>query len=140
MKECCKFWKENTVFNYCCECGARLNLNAKDILFELNLQWQPRIAVDFDSCLCMSHYPECGEPNLALIKLAKDFKELGCTLYLNTCRHNESLDKALKWCSQLGLEFDFVNENDPKMIDMFGESRKLGVDIYIDDKAMKIYC
>lgn len=137
MKKCCEFWTIKK-FNYCPDCGNRLNIDAKTILEELNLEWTPRIAVDFDGCLCKSKYPDCGEPNLALIELMKDFKEFGCIIYLNTCRHDNALILALEWCKKYDLEFDFVNENDEKMVEIFGESRKLGCDLYIDDRCMKV--
>ena len=138
MNTCCEFWKTNSFFDYCPDCGARLSLDAKEILEELDLKWTPRIAVDFDNCLCKSAYPECGEPNIELINLVKQFKELGSIIYLNTCREREALKAAIDWCKSYDLEFDFVNENDPTMIDKFGDCRKLGADLYIDDKAMKI--
>lgn len=41
-------------------------------------------------------------------------------------------------CKSWGLEFNAVNENLPEMTAHYGnDSRKIGADIYIDDKSLK---
>lgn len=52
-----------------------------------------------------------------------------------TCRADERLEEAVRWCYDQGLIFDAVNENLPERIAMFGtDPRKIGADEYIDDR------
>ena len=92
------------------------------------------IAVDFDGTLCFSKWPDCGEPNQALINYLKKWKSDGNKLILWTCRIGEALTKAVAWCQEHGLEFDAVNDNLPEMQKRFGNNpRKIYADYYIDD-------
>lgn len=95
------------------------------------------IAVDFDGTLCFSKWPECGEPNLALINYLKKKKADGNKLILWTCRIGDALSNAICWCQDHGLEFDAVNDNLPEVIAYYGNnSRKITCDWYIDDRSM----
>jgi len=97
------------------------------------------IAVDFDGCLCKNAWPEIGNPNTSFIEELKMHREGGDKLILWTCREGDALARALKWCKSWGLEFDAVNANLPEMNEMYGnDSRKIGADLYLDDKAQKI--
>lgn len=58
------------------------------------------IAVDFDDTLCFSKWPECGEPNQALINYLKKLKSDGNKLIRWTCRTVEALSKAVEWCRE----------------------------------------
>lgn len=95
-------------------------------------------AIDFDGTLCESIYPGIGEPNTKLINYLKKKRAKGkVKLILWTCRCDERLDEAIAWCRRLGLEFDYVNENVPEMIQKHGsDCRKIYADVYIDDKAV----
>jgi hydroxymethylpyrimidine pyrophosphatase-like HAD family hydrolase len=97
------------------------------------------IAIDFDGTLVEDHWPGIGPRtkwfDLAL-KLKKHYK-----LILWTCRTNEHLDNAVKFCKQHGLEFDAVNENLPHIVLHYGtDNRKVSADIYIDDRTFNIHC
>lgn len=97
------------------------------------------IAVDFDGCLCGNAWPEIGEPNKALIGSLRDSAARGDKLILWTCREGEQLARAVEWCKAQGLEFDAVNANLPEMNALYGnDSRKIGADLYLDDKARMI--
>ena len=94
-------------------------------------------AVDFDGTLCESIYPGIGAPNTALIKHLIKRRKQGNKIILWTCRSGENLKAAVDWCREHDLEFDDVNENLPELIELFGNDyRKVGADIYIDDKAV----
>ncbi len=94
------------------------------------------IAVDFDGTLCECAWPDIGKPITPMIKLMKFAREImGHKLILWTCREGKALNAAVDWCSNLGLDFDYVNESLPEMIEKYGKSRKVGADVYIDDKA-----
>ena len=59
------------------------------------------IAVDFDGTLCENKYPEIGEPNKEMITYLKDRQSNGDKLILWTCRIDEMLDNAVRWCRKL---------------------------------------
>lgn len=100
---------------------------------------KPVIAVDFDGTLCRSAYPDIGEPNRSLIERLIEMQGAGWLLILWTCREGELLEKAVKWCSEQGLTFDAVNDNVRQLKEMYGnDPRKVGADIYIDDKNVLI--
>jgi hypothetical protein len=98
------------------------------------------IAVDFDGCICTNAWPEIGEANVPLIAFLVRHRAHGGELILWTCREGAELDKAVNWCwGEWGLKFDALNENLPSWKAMFGnDTRKLGADYYIDDKAVCI--
>lgn len=94
-------------------------------------------AVDFDGTICESIFPGKGKPNMALINHLIKRRKQGNKIILWTCRVGDSLNEAVEWCRQFGLEFDTVNENLPEMVEYWGgESRKVFADVYIDDKAV----
>lgn len=93
-------------------------------------------AIDFDGTLCYSSWPECGPANEELITFLKKRRQLGDKLILWTCRENKELEKAVIWCTEQGLEFDAVNDNLPEAKEKYGDSRKIGCDYYIDDRAL----
>lgn len=96
-------------------------------------------AVDFDGCLCKNAYPDIGEPNVRLIRDLMRLRQKGNHIILWTCREGERLDAAVKWCANIGLVFDAVNDNLPMMVEAYGgNSRKVFADCYLDDKATRI--
>lgn len=96
------------------------------------------IAVDFDGTLSLNGcWPEAGEPNIRLIDYIKTRRENGDKIILWTCRMDKALEIALDWCNKQKLEFDAVNDNLPEVVEYWGtNSRKIGCDIYIDDKSV----
>lgn len=93
-------------------------------------------AVDFDGTLSYGKWPDCGPANEGLICFLKKRKQVGDKLILWTCRENTELAKALVWCEEQGLLFDAVNDNLPEIKEKYGNSRKVGCDYYIDDRAV----
>lgn len=101
------------------------------------------IAVDFDGTLCQNKYPEIGEANEDMIRHIKLEKFRGSKIILWTCRNGKLLENAVKWCEDMCLEFDAVNENLPYIIEQFGgDTRKIFANEYIDDKnvVFDLYC
>lgn len=97
------------------------------------------IAVDFDGTLCKNNYPFIGMPNAYMILKLKRFRELGHKLILWTCREGKELDEAVNFCKECGLEFDAVNTNLDTEIERWKHNpRKIGADVYIDDKNISI--
>lgn len=94
-------------------------------------------AVDFDGTLSFGKWPETGPANDGLISFLKRRQSYGDKLILWTCRENDDLEVAIRWCRQQGLEFDAVNDNLPDSVDRYGtNSRKISCDFYIDDRAV----
>lgn len=94
-------------------------------------------AVDFDGTLSFGRYPDVGEPNVLLFGFLKREQQQGARLILHTCRTGDHLEAAIAFCREQGLEFEFVNENLPELIDLYGgDTRKINADFYIDDKAV----
>ncbi len=103
----------------------------------MDLNGNKIIAVDFDGTLSLGvRWPEVGEPNERLINYLKKEKAAGTRIILWTCRHGEALDAAVAWCAEQGLEFDTINENLPELIELWGETRKVSADMYIDDRTV----
>lgn len=103
------------------------------------------IAVDFDGTLCNYAFPEIGEQTRdqkELVEKLKCLQQEGHKLILYTCRgDNEeypTLTQAIKWCSEMGLNFDSINSNIPEFVKKSGPSPKPVADIYLDDKAVNV--
>lgn len=96
-------------------------------------------AVDFDGTLCESAYPGIGKPRQDIIDSLIEWQKNGDKLILWTCREDELLDAAVKWCREHGLVFDAINDNLPEETEKWGHNpRKLGADVYIDDKSINL--
>lgn len=91
------------------------------------------IAVDFDGTLAITDYPKILKPISETIEFCKIRQTKGDTIILWTCRHGEVLEEAVEWCKGQGLEFDYINENPPDRVAIYGDCRKVYADLYIDD-------
>lgn len=92
------------------------------------------ISTDFDGTICSNAWPDIGKPNIGFINYLIKMRDHGYKIILNTMREGESLNQAIEWCKQLGLEFDAINDNLPEMQELFGNNpRKIYADWYFDD-------
>lgn len=99
------------------------------------------IAVDFDGTLFTeTPYAEIGEPIWKVINFCKREQAKGNIIILWTCRNGTDLDEAISACNNVGLYFDYVNENCRMNLDDYNgvDNRKIYADLYIDDKAIKV--
>lgn len=95
------------------------------------------IAVDFDGTLCENKYPEIGKPKFDVIARLFIEQTEGAKIILWTCRTGRHLKDAVKWCENIGLHFDAVNENLPEIIKSFGgDNRKIFANECWDDRAV----
>ncbi len=92
------------------------------------------IAVDFDNTLAVTKYPKIIKPVFTTIELVKRLKSEGATIILWTCREGGILCEAVEWCEKQKIPIDYINENTPESIKLYGDSRKINANIYIDDK------
>lgn len=99
------------------------------------------IAVDFNSTLCFSNWPELSEPNSALISYLRDGRLDGNKLILRTRRAGDALNQTVEWCRQQNLEFDAVNDSLTEFVELYiygNNSRKISCDYYIDDQMLHV--
>jgi hypothetical protein len=103
------------------------------------------ISVDFDGTIVKSKYPEIGKLRWLAKPVLRWLKQQGHILILNTCRQDKALcncfegDRALTEARMFlhdnGIDFDYCNHNARHLIDQYGDCRKIGADLYLDDKA-----
>lgn len=93
------------------------------------------IAVDFDGTIVENKYPYIGKELPLAIKTLKRLQSDGHLLILWTVRSGKSLEDAITFCQQHGIEFYAVNRNYPEEIDIdVNQSRKINADFFIDDR------
>lgn len=103
---------------------------------------QPKkvVAVDFDGTIAKTEYPRIISPIYETIELLNKLKEKGATIILWTCREGKELEEAVEWCRRNNVPIDLVNENDSSRTKFWGnDSRKIGADLYIDDKSFSMW-
>jgi hypothetical protein len=92
------------------------------------------LAIDFDGTIVEDAYPKTGKPKLFAFETLKRLQLDGYRLILWTYRYGKTLQEAVDFCKENGLEFyavncSFPNENyDPK------KSRKINAVLFIDDR------
>lgn len=95
-----------------------------------------RIAIDFDDTIYKTNFPDIINPlphALRVIKAMQNHNKFLTILW--TCREGKHLNQAIKRLEKDGLYFAAYNENPIGYSDEgFGNSRKIGADIYIEDK------
>ncbi len=93
-----------------------------------------RVAIDFDGTIVEHEYPEIGEEKLFAFETLREMQKRGFRLILWTYRTGKELEEALEFCRERGVEFYAVNKSYPE--EVFDEmvSRKIDVDLFIDDK------
>lgn len=93
------------------------------------------IAVDFDGTIVTHRYPHIGEEILDAVETIKQLIRDGHRLILWSVREGELLQEAVDWCSERGITFFATNKDFPEeRSDDEHFSRKLKVDIFIDDR------
>jgi dUTP pyrophosphatase len=94
------------------------------------------IAIDFDGTIVEDHYPNIGPLRKNAAKVINRLQEEGHQIIIWTCRTNtEDIHRFLRVNR---IDFDRINENCPYRINYYKgtDPRKLGADMYIDDKQL----
>lgn len=92
-------------------------------------------AIDFDGTICENRWPEIGPVIPEAAAAIRELHRMGHTIIIWTCRQGDKLAEALDWLRANDIPFDYANENDPERVSMYdNDSRKIGADVYIDDK------
>lgn len=93
-----------------------------------------KIAIDFDGTIVENAYPRIGKPMIFAFDTMKKLQDKGFRLILWTYRHGKSLDEAVAFCKEHGVEFYAVNQSFPEEVATDDVSRKINADIFIDDR------
>lgn len=100
---------------------------------------RPKITVDFDGTLCLTAFPDVGRRMLVHRLIARYLKykqRRGWVVILNTLRNddNGTLAPALAALKEWGVDVDYVNENYPPDVELYGvDPRKIGSQLNIDN-------
>lgn len=94
------------------------------------------IAVDFDGTIVEHKYPEIGKEMLFAFNTLKALQQKGHRIILWTIRTGDLLNEAVEYCKNNGIEFYSVNKNYPEEVLDDNTSRKLNVDLFIDDRSV----
>jgi len=92
------------------------------------------IAVDFDGTIVEDGYPGIGKPRLFAFETLHKLQENGHRLILWTYRGGKSLDQAVAFCKENGIEFYAVNKSYAEEVLDDTKSRKIYADLFIDDR------
>ena len=94
------------------------------------------IAIDFDGTIVEDRSPEIGEERPFAIDTLKMLIHDRHKLILWTVREGETLEDAVEWCRQRGVEFYAINRDYPEetLDNNQHFSRKIKADIWIDDR------
>lgn len=91
------------------------------------------VAIDFDGTMTKKDdfINAKIDFNKKAIKWIKKIRKLPVKMILWSCREKEKLEVAVRKCEEIGIDFDYFNEDNGKR----GEHRKISVEFYIDDRA-----
>lgn len=94
-----------------------------------------RIAIDFDGQIVSQAYPKVGVLLNGAKETIKKWRYDGHIITINTCRSNQFESDAIEFLKENQIEYDFINENDPILIEQYNtDCRKISADLYLDDK------
>ena len=94
------------------------------------------IAVDFDGTIVTHEYPAIGKEIPFAIDTLKRLQQDCHQLILWTVREGKELEEAVAFCKDRGLEFYAVNSDYPEELTGIPQPRKLGVELFIDDRNL----
>ena len=93
------------------------------------------IAVDFDGTIVEHKYPAIGREIPFATDTLKHLIQDGHRLILWTIRHGRTLQEAIDWCKERGVEFYAVNSDYAEQdVEEEERSPKVKCDLYIDDR------
>ena len=92
------------------------------------------IAVDFDGTIVEHKYPDIGKILPGAFETMKDLQKKEHKLILWTVRDGIELDEAVEFCAKHGIVFYAVNNSYPDEKYEKYMSRKILVDVFIDDR------
>jgi len=103
-----------------------------------------KLSVDFDKTLFhTTNFPQLGKHrflNRLVASYVRHKKKKGWIIILNTLREHDkgTLQMAINACEDHNIPFDYVNENYPPDVEYWGDCRKIGATLSIDDTNVGI--
>jgi hypothetical protein len=95
------------------------------------------LAIDFDLTIADGLWPEIGNLRENAKDVINSLYEEGFQIRIWTCRTDAAQDAAQAFLDQHGVRYHGINTNCPERVAFYGnDSRKMGADIYIDDKCL----
>ena len=92
------------------------------------------VAFDFDGTLFTEAWPSVGEPIDYMHEVVQYCFDQGYIIVLNTLREDNLLKEAISAIYHFDLPIYLYNCNLPHRIVKYGDQRKIGYDILIDDR------
>jgi len=93
------------------------------------------VSIDFDGTIIQDGWwPSFGPLVKDADKYIKALRMDGHTIIINTLRKNSIAEDTMAFLHQVDIPFDYFNENVCYDIEIFGDSRKIAADYYIDDR------
>ena len=80
---------------------------------------------DFDLTICMSSYPELGEPYKYAKEVLTKFYNQGCYIIINTCRTGLAQLEAEAWLLKHRIPFHKINDHHPNGLLHYGTDRQI---------------
>ena len=90
------------------------------------------IAIDFDGTIVEHDFPKIGAPVPGAVDWIKMFVKYGAKIVLRTCRDGSTLEAAVEYCRNAGIELYGINENPDQH---WSVSPKAYASLYIDDRG-----
>lgn len=113
------------------------NIRAKEL--KMNMCPPKYVAIDFDGTIVEDNYPGIGDMKPFAKNVINKFVEQGGRVLIHTCRDGEHEEKVKNFLKSRMVSFHTINENHPEMMAKYkNDPRKLGADLYIDDKGLGI--
>ena len=95
------------------------------------------IAVDFDDTIAYSDWPTIVGPVEGAVEYINKLYDEGHQIIIWTCREGEHKQAAIDFLEEQGIKYHRINENCPDRTAFYNnDSRKIGADLYIDDKGI----
>lgn len=97
------------------------------------------VAFDFDGTIVEDSFPNITKLRPYAKEVINKFSAMGGRVLIHTCRTGELEQDVIDFLEKEGIHYDTINANHPEMQAMYGnDPRKLGADLYIDDKGYKV--
>ena len=92
------------------------------------------VGVDFDGTICEHDHPHIGAPVPGALGVLRQMQAAGDRIILWTMRSGDSLDRAVWYLREAGIELWGINRNPEQ--DSWSSSPKAYCQVYIDDAAL----
>lgn len=95
------------------------------------------VAIDFDGVIVEEQYPEIGPLRPGAKETIAWLYSTGNAVVINSCRAGEEERAMIDFLRTQGIPFHAANENLRHRIEKYGQDcRKIGADLYIDDRSV----